>query len=186
MFKAQIRKQSLQQRNSLTESDRAGLSRKLLEGFKTLDFSKTKSIHVFLPIAVKKEPNTFLMIDWLLQYHPEIEIIVPKTDFESNGMSHHVYLAKEDLILNAYQIPEPKTAKLTNTQPDMVLVPLLAFDKRGYRIGYGKGFYDRFLQNLQTQKIGLSFFDAITEINDVHLYDVRLDKCITPRGIVEF
>lgn len=186
MFKAQIRKQALQQRNSLTESDCVILSQKLLEGFKTLDFSKIKSVHVFLPIVVKKEPNTFLMIDWLLRYHPDIEIIVPKADFESHGMSHHTYLGKEDLILNAYQIPEPKAAKLTSTKPDMVLIPLLAFDRRGYRVGYGKGFYDRFLQNLQTQKIGLSFFDAVTEINDVHLNDVRLDKCITPKRIEEF
>ena len=69
--------------------------------------------------------------------------------------------------------------------PDMVLVPLLAFDKKGYRVGYGKGFYDRFLQNIETQKIGLSLFEVIDEINDVHLNDIRLDKCITPNGIVK-
>ncbi len=186
MNKPQIRKQALQQRNLLTEEDCARLSQKLLEGFKTLDFLKIKSVHVFLPIQVKKEPDTFLLINWLRENHPEIEIIIPKADFESNLMSHHRYSGKEDLANNHYHIPEPKDAKLTTTKPDMVLVPLLAFDLKGYRVGYGKGFYDRFLQNLSTQKIGLSFFDAITEINDVHLNDVRLDKCITPNGIIEF
>ena len=70
--------------------------------------------------------------------------------------------------------------------PDLVIVPLLAFDKKGYRVGYGKGFYDRFLQNSKTLKIGLSFFAPTEEIIDVHLNDVRLDKCITPAGIIEF
>ncbi|MES2651152.1 MAG: 5-formyltetrahydrofolate cyclo-ligase [Bacteroidota bacterium] len=186
MNKNQLRQQALQQRNSLTVGDCATLSQKLLEGFKTLDFSKIKSVHTFLPIVAKKEPDTFLIIDWLQEYHPDIEIIVPKADFESHMMSHHRYIGKDDLMNNHYHIPEPQTAKLTNTKPDLVLVPLMAFDQKGYRVGYGKGFYDRFLQNLETQKIGLSFFDAITEINDVHLNDIRLDKCITPNGIIEF
>jgi 5-formyltetrahydrofolate cyclo-ligase len=68
----------------------------------------------------------------------------------------------------------------------MVLVPLLAFDRQGFRVGYGKGFYDRFLQNLSTLKIGLSFFDADEDIDDVHAYDIQLDQCITPNKIVTF
>ncbi len=186
MTKSELRKQALQQRNSLSEKDCAVLSQKLLEGFKTLDFSNIKSVHVFLPIVIKKEPNTFLIIDWLRESHPEIEIIVPKADFASNLMSHHTYEGKGDLLNNHFDIPEPTSGKLSLASPDMVIVPLLAFDKKGYRVGYGKGFYDRFLQNLSAQKIGLSFFDAVTEINDVHLHDVRLDKCITPNGIMEF
>ncbi len=186
MNKNEARKQALQQRNSLTDLDCALLSQKLLEGFKTLDFSKIKSIHVFLPIVSKKEPDTFLLIAWLQEDHPEIEIIVPKADFDSGLMSHYHYEGKEDLASNRFNILEPQNAKRATTAPDMVLVPLLAFDLKGNRAGYGKGFYDRFLQNLRTQKIGLSFFDAVTEINDVHLNDVRLDKCITPNGIIEF
>ncbi|MEJ5993854.1 5-formyltetrahydrofolate cyclo-ligase [Pedobacter sp. Du54] len=186
MNKAQIRKQALQQRLLLSEEDCVFLSQKLLEGFKTLDFSKIKCVHVFLPIAAKREPDTFLLIDWLQEHHPEIEISVPKTDFVSNLMERYLYLGKEDLVNNHFHIPEPQRAKKTTTLPDMVLVPLLAFDLKGHRVGYGKGFYDRFLQDLPAQKIGLSFFDAATEINDVHLHDVRLDKCITPNGIIEF
>lgn len=186
MTKKEIRNKALQQRKLLTDDECLRLSQKLLEGFKTLNFSKINSVHVFLPIHVKKEPDTFLLIDWLRENHPEIEIIVPKADFESNLMSHHSYVERADLVNNHFNIPEPKSAKITTTMPDMVLVPLLAFDLKGYRVGYGKGFYDRFLQNLTAQKIGLSFFDAITEINDVHLNDVRLDKCITPNGIIEF
>ena len=186
MDKVQIRQRALQQRNSLSNVDYVVLNYKLLEGFKALDFSKINSIHVFLPMLAKKEPNTFLLIEWLQENYPQIEIIVPKADFDSSLMRSYQYLSKQDLAFNSYHIPEPNHAQETTTIPDIVLVPLLAFDLNGHRVGYGKGFYDRFLQNTTAQKIGLSFFDAVTEINDVHLNDIRLDKCITPSGIIDF
>lgn len=186
MRKADLRKQALKQRNSLSEAELAELNKKLLERFKTLDFSNIRSLHIFLPILRHKEPNTFLLIDWLLEKHPEIKVIVPKADFESNLMSHFHYRGPSDLATNQFDIPEPQNAEAFNGSPDMVVVPLLAFDSRGYRVGYGKGFYDRFLDGLDTKKIGLSFFDATEEINDVHLNDIRLDKCITPERIIDF
>lgn len=186
MHKADLRKQALKQRNSLSEAELAKLNEKLLERFKTLDFSNIKSLHIFLPILRHKEPNTFLLIDWLLEKHPEINVVVPKADFESNLMSHFHYRGPADLANNHFDIPEPQNAEAFNGSPDMVIVPLLTFDERGYRVGYGKGFYDRFLDGLETQKIGLSFFDASEQINDVHLNDIRLDKCITPERIIDF
>lgn len=186
MLKADLRKLALAQRNALSEAELSELNKKLLERFKTLDFSTANSIHFFLPILRHKEPNTFLMIDWLLATHPEIKVIVPKADFESNLMSHFHYKSPGDLTLSSYGIPEPQSAEMFKGVPDMVIVPLLAFDRAGYRVGYGKGFYDRFLENIQTQKIGLSFFDAVEQINDVHLNDIRLDKCITPNRIIDF
>ena len=95
------------------------------------------------------------------------------------------FLDKADLVTNHYHIPEPQKAKPFVGIPDMVIVPLLAFDEKGYRVGYGKGFYDRFLQNISTQKIGLSFFDGLQKLMIVHLNDIRLDKCITPNRIIE-
>jgi 5-formyltetrahydrofolate cyclo-ligase len=186
MLKSQIRKQALQQRNALTAEELTLLSNQLLGQFKKLDLSTIKSIHIFLPIIVKKEPDTFLIIDWLEKHHPHIEIVVPKADFDSSLMNHFTYAGRDALLHNHYNIPEPQNAKPFIGTPDMAIIPLLAFDLEGYRVGYGKGFYDRFLQNLNTQKIGLSFFDAVGKINDVHLNDIRLDKCITPNGIVEF
>ncbi|MFI5451517.1 5-formyltetrahydrofolate cyclo-ligase [Pedobacter sp. UC225_61] len=186
MLKSALRKQVLQQRKNLSEEEITSLNKKLLAQFKKLDLSNIKTLHIFLSIIHQKEPDTFLLIEWLQKNHPEIQIIVPKADFNSSLMSHYHYSDKNDLRNNHYHIPEPQQAKPFNGIPDMVIVPLLAFDERGYRVGYGKGFYDRFLQNISTQKIGLSFFDAVTEINDVHLNDIRLDKCITPNKITEF
>ena len=186
MLKSALRKKALNQRNALTEYDLFALNEKLLTQFKKLELSNVKSLHIFLPIIHQKEPDTFLIIDWLQQQYPEIEIVVPKADFKTSIMSNHSYIGKQDLINNHYHIPEPQKAKPFNGTPDMVIVPLLAFDTKGYRVGYGKGFYDRFLEGLNTEKIGLSFFDAVEEINDVHLNDIRLDKCITPTAIIDF
>ena len=184
--KLTLRKEALTKRDAMTEQELTAQNVKLLKQFKTLDLTEIKVIHLFLPIEERREPNTFLMIDWLRANHPEITIVVPKADFVLNLMSQHVYDGKDNLQHNAYQILEPKGDKLFLGIPDLVLIPLLAFDKRGYRVGYGKGFYDRFLENIATQKIGLSFFDAAEEIIDVHLNDIKLDKCITPNGIIEF
>ena len=186
MNKSTIRKEALSKRKALSEQELGALNEKLLSQFKTLDFSKVNSIHIFLPIISKQEPNTFLLIDWLQEYYPEMKIIVPKANFDTNLMSNHVFTNKANLITNHYDIPEPKVGNEFLETPDMVMVPLLAFDKKGYRVGYGKGFYDRFLQNISTQKIGISFFDATEEIIDVHLNDIRLDKCITPNGVIKF
>ncbi|RZL51040.1 MAG: 5-formyltetrahydrofolate cyclo-ligase [Pedobacter sp.] len=186
MLKSELRKQAIAQRNALTEDELVKLNQSLLSQFKTIDLSTIKSIHIFLPILKQKEPDTFLIIDWLQTKHPAIEIVVPKADFESSLMSHYSYQGKQDLINNHYHIPEPQKAKPFNGLPDMVIVPLLAFDKKGFRVGYGKGFYDRFLQHIDTQKIGLSFFGATEQIIDVHLNDIRLDKCITPNQIYDF
>lgn len=186
MLKAELRKQALAQRNLLSADELSSLNQKLLQRFKTLDFSNIESIHLFLPIAHQKEPDTFLLIDWLQHQHPDIEIVVPKADFKSSLMSHYTYRSREDLLNNHYHIPEPQQAQPFDGNVDMVIVPLLAFDESGYRVGYGKGFYDRFLQNSNAQKIGLSFFGPTSKIIDVHLNDIKLDKCITPDGIITF
>jgi len=186
MLKAEIRKQALKDRLLLNEETYQGLNKSLLKQFKTLDFSKIRCIHIFLPITEKKEPDTFLLIGWLTKSHPEIKIIVPKADFDTALMTNHEYIGLQDLKQNTYQILEPQNGKLHQGEIDMVIIPLLAFDLKGYRAGYGKGFYDRFLQNINAQKIGLSLYPAIEKIDDVNEHDIRLDFCITPTGIIKF
>ncbi len=181
--KSTIRKQVLQQRKALLDDEFLSLNQLLLAQFKTLDFSGVSSIHVFLPIVKKREPDTFLMIDWLQQNHPKIHIVVSRANFEDHSMSHHPF-SKKDLKENSYHIPEPQTTTIFEGKIDMVLVPLLAFDQKGYRVGYGKGFYDRFLSGIKAQSVGISLFEVnLDEISDVHKDDVRLDLCLTPKQV---
>ena len=71
---------------------------------------------------------------------------------------------------------------------DLVIVPLLCFDKKGNRVGYGKGYYDRFLKQCRKDciKIGFSYFDPIDQVEDINKFDVKLDYGITPDAIYQF
>ena len=186
MNKAAIRKQASARRKVLSEEEVARLSKGLLEQFSRIDFSTMHVVHLFLPIAEKREPDTFMLIRWLKMSYPDIQIIVPKADFETSLMTHHVYRGEEDLQKNLFNILEPVAEEQFTGKIDLVVVPLLAFDRRGYRVGYGKGFYDRFLETHDTLKVGLSFFESVDIITDIHANDVRLDLCITPDQTIYF
>jgi 5-formyltetrahydrofolate cyclo-ligase len=69
-----------------------------------------------------------------------------------------------------------------------VFIPLLAFDKSGHRVGYGAGYYDRFLSKCKPDclKVGLSFFEPVDEISDADEFDVKLNHCVTPSKIWTF
>ena len=71
---------------------------------------------------------------------------------------------------------------------DVVFVPLLIFDLQGQRVGYGKGYYDRFLGQCKKEviKIGLSFFEPVATIEDLNPYDIPLDYGVTPNGTFTF
>jgi 5-formyltetrahydrofolate cyclo-ligase len=71
---------------------------------------------------------------------------------------------------------------------DIILIPLLVFDKFGNRVGYGKGIYDRILNQLNNDclKIGLSFFEVSKENIQVNFYDQSLDYCQTPEKLYKF
>lgn len=186
MTKAEIRKIELARRKALSVEQVELMSRALLEQFKELDFSEVSTVHIFLPIEEKREPDTFLFVEWLADAYPSIKIIVPKADFETALMSHHIYEGKEDLQKNMYNILEPQRSGVYSGEIDLVVVPLLGFDLKGYRVGYGKGFYDRFLTGIETRKIGLSFLGPVESIDDVHAQDIRLDLCITPDRVYNF
>ena len=90
---------------------------------------------------------------------------------------------------NEYNISEPVDGiEVPINKLQVVFVPLLAFDKTGNRVGYGKGFYDKFLSecNSDVIKIGLSFFESEVLISDVFEGDVKLDYCVTPKSVFDF
>ncbi|CAM3327320.1 5-formyltetrahydrofolate cyclo-ligase [Aequorivita lipolytica] len=142
--------------------------------------------HIFLSISSKKEVNTEYVMH-ILQGKDK-SIVVSKADFNSGEMMH--YLLQENTVLKTskYGIPEPVAGiEISPKMLEVVFVPLLAYDQKGHRVGYGKGFYDRFLEKCSANTIfvGLSFFDPETEIFS-EANDVPLDFCITPKNILDF
>ncbi|MCX2478478.1 5-formyltetrahydrofolate cyclo-ligase [Pedobacter sp. MC2016-15] len=186
MTKAEIRKQETARRKALTFEQVIYLSEKLLLQFTRLNFKDVNTIHLFLPIEEKNEPDTFLFIKWLKANFPAIKIIVPKADFRTSLLTHHPYQGEEELQKSLFNILEPVLDEQYTGKIDMVLVPLLAFDSRGYRVGYGKGFYDRFMEGLDALKVGISLFENVDIIADTHENDVKLDLCLSPDKIYDF
>lgn len=183
MTKQQLRQQYLAKRQQLTDEEYRDLNQQLRHQFQQLDLSGIRCIHLFLPIRERKEPDTFLIRDWLKANHPHIKAVLPKADFETNTMQSFADDDQLVLAINAYDIPEPISGTLVAIDEiDLVILPLLAFDQKGYRVGYGKGFYDRFTAQCKsgTKFIGLSFFDPVDSIDDINKYDVWMHGCLTP------
>lgn len=188
MTKQELRKTYYQKRLALKDAEYEQLSKLLCETFfKAIDVSSVDVLHSFLPIAKNREPNTWLIIKEVQLTYPDVKISIPKINHEDNMESY--YLDESKLELNAWGIPEPVEGTITDPSSiDMILVPLLAFDNEGHRVGYGKGYYDRFLKDCRkdARKIGLSFFPPEEKIVDTFSEDFRLDMAITPGKAYEF
>lgn len=143
--------------------------------------------HLFLTIEEQKEINTEYILQILAG--KDKEIVISKCDFATLGMTHFLLTDNTKIKKNNYNVPEPVDGlEVPDAKIDVVFVPLLAYDKQGNRVGYGKGFYDNFLSKCkpETIKIGLSFFPPEEKIEDVSETDVKLDFCVTPEEIIKF
>ena len=116
-------------------------------------------------------------------------MIIPKTDFENHRLENILLTEQTLLKKNDWGIVEPvEGIEVPESKIQIVFVPLLAYDTKGNRVGYGKGFYDGFLEKCSenTLKIGLSFFPPEEKISDVYETDIPLDYCVTPDKIFKF
>jgi 5-formyltetrahydrofolate cyclo-ligase len=189
MTKDQLRNLFIQKRNQLSQAEYKNFNQQLLQQFQQLDLSGIKCIHMFLPIQKRREPDTILIRDWLKINHPDIKIVYPQTNFANHTMLSFVDDADLNIENNGFDIPEPISGnRVAATEIDLILIPLLAFDKAGYRAGYGKGFYDRFMVTCKpsTRFIGISFFEPVDEITDINEFDIKMHQCITPDRIYDF
>lgn len=187
MDKKTIRKHFKELRQNLNENEIEDLSLQIANQIISLDIWDKTYFHLFLPIEEQKEINTEYVLQVLAGR--DKEIVVSQSDFETRKMTHFLLTENTKIKKNVYNIPEPVDGlEVPVTKIDVVFVPLLAFDSKGNRVGYGKGFYDLFLSECkpETLKIGLSFFESIDLIEDVFESDVSLNYCITPKKIYQF
>ena len=187
MFKKEIRLKYKELRNSLSENQIEELSLAIANEILSLPIWEKTYFHVFLPIEEQKEVNTEYLLHLLSG--KDKEICISKSDFESRKMTHFLLTDNTKIKKNEYNIPEPVDGiEVPSNKMEVVFIPLLAFDKQGNRVGYGKGFYDKFLAecNPNTIKIGLSFFEPEELILDVNPTDIQLNYCVTPNKIYEF
>ena len=188
MIKSELRKLYFQKRLSLKEQEYANFNYQITDQFfSNIDLSMINIIHTYLPIEKNKEPNTWLIIDKIKKEFPAVRISIPRV--RNNTLENFFFEGIHQLEKNAWGILEPKEGMPTDVKKiDMVIVPLLIFDENGNRVGYGKGFYDKFLSLCKPscKKIGFSFFEATLNIDGISQHDIPLDSVITPKGVKHF
>ncbi len=143
-----------------------------------------QSCHVFLPIQKNNEPDTWPLIEALDAL--KIKVMLSVSDFSDCTMAHFYYSPEVKFEQSKFHIPEPVNAEPADVFTiDVVFIPLLAADKQGNRIGYGKGFYDRLLAEMPENvlKVGLNLAPLFDAFNFAASHDIKLDYCITPHEI---
>lgn len=187
MNKTTLRKKYKELRKQLSEEQLEEMSLAIANKILQLPIWELTYFHVFLPITEQNEVNTEFILHALAG--KDKEIIVSKADFETRTMTHFLLTDNTKIKKNEYNIPEPVDGiEVPSHKIDVVFVPLLAYDKKGNRVGYGKGFYDKFLTECKPDviKIGLSFFEPEEIIADVFEADVQLNYCVTQNSIHSF
>jgi 5-formyltetrahydrofolate cyclo-ligase len=187
MLKKELRTKYKALRKELTEIEIEEKSLAIANALLSLPIWDKTYFHIFLPIVEHKEVDTEFILHLLSG--KDKEILISKSDFETRDMIHFLLTDNTRIKKNEYNIPEPIDGiEVPAAKIDVVFVPLLAFDKKGNRVGYGKGFYDKFLSECkpETIKIGLSFFEPEELISDVFEDDVLLDYCVIPSGVYTF
>jgi 5-formyltetrahydrofolate cyclo-ligase len=188
--KLSIRKYYKEQRNMLSEEVLKNISEKITKlFFDHFSLDKVSSIHIFLTISKLKEISTWEIIKKFDTQYPNIKIITSVCDFKTCEIQTVWLSPQTSIFLNDWGIPEPEEKKyFPENEIDIAIIPLLAFDETGNRVGYGKGFYDRFLAkcNPKMLKIGVSAYLPVAQITDIEPTDQKMDFCITAEKIYTF
>lgn len=190
MTKKELRKIYLKKRMELSEAEYRRLSAELCDKFfQAVKLRGIEVLHTFLPIKKHREVDTWLIISRLKKEFPAIKVSIPKINNQTADLDHYYFEDAAQLENNTWEIPEPVKGIPTPVENiDIVIVPLLAFDKHGHRLGYGRGFYDKFLAQCRPDclKIGLSFFDMEEKIDGIGDKDIPLSMIITPHHTLVF
>lgn len=186
MNKAQLRLAYYKKRRQLSELQVESESLKIANRCLGLPIWDGVFYHLFLSIPEKKEVDTSFLLTAL--QGKDKNIVLPKVAGKRD-LNHLLLTDTTELRISSLGIPEPVSGLAVRPdQLDVIFVPLLCFDTKGNRVGYGGGYYDRFLADCRpdAKKIGLSFFGPETELTNVEETDFRLDGCVTPERYFSF
>ncbi|MGG7552639.1 5-formyltetrahydrofolate cyclo-ligase [Chryseobacterium arthrosphaerae] len=186
MLKAELRKKYLQKRKALSHDEAFLLSEKIFQHFITYFKPKTgQKVHIFIPIEKFNEIDTQILIQYFLAQN--IRVYVPK--IVADKLINIEIFQDTVFETNSWGISEPVSNEDSGeTYFHYVITPLLYCDRKGNRVGYGKGFYDGLFQSISpdTKKIGVNYFDPDEYIDDVWENDIPLDYLVTPTEVLSF
>ena len=180
-----LRKSFKKQRSLLDINQVQGLSKRIFENLLELNIWDKSFYHLYLSNEINNEVETDEIINLLFMKNKRV--FVPKIlgkDLLNIEIDNNT-----NYFLNQLGIREPISSNQKDTSLlEVIFIPLLIFDKLGHRVGYGGGYYDKFLENIKEDvlKIGLSLFDPIDEIQDIEKHDISMDYIITPKRVYDF
>lgn len=188
MLKSELRKIYIAKQKSLSVENKNNLSQKIADNFfGNFSLENVQNLHIFISITQNVEIATNFIYEKIWREFSQIRTFVPRVC--GNELQHLQFTEKTELIKNSWQIFEPIGDEIFNEKLfDLVIIPLLCFDKKGFRVGYGKGFYDKFLSKCRKdcKKIGVSYFEPIDKISDVNEFDIKMDFVVSPIKITRF
>ena len=175
---------------ALSPTDVLKLDDLLLIQFQRLAFDDSAEwLLSYYPMIARVETDPYLFVRSMQLTLPHLQVAYPVTNTADCTMQAHYVDGETTIVENEFGIPEPVGSEAIDpSEIDVVFVPLLAFDQQGYRVGYGKGFYDRFLAQCRENviAIGFSYFDPVPKIDDANQFDIPLNYCVTPQQLYEF
>ncbi len=182
MNKKELREKYRSLRSELTVLEKDRLEDLVLIEFQKLQLNIPDVLMTYCPSHKLAEYDPVLVERYCSFRNPAVSFTYPVVNDE--GIMDAV-LADEgsDFVANRYGIDEPVGGEEVHPESiGMIFIPLLAYDTRGFRVGYGKGYYDRYLKRCTKDvlRIGFSFYEAEEMISDINEHDVEMDICITP------
>ena len=185
MDKILIRKKVLQKLRALSAIEKSQAESVMLESLKNWEiFKKAGVIHIF--ISKPDEPDTKSIIEycWSSGKIIAVPIVLPDTF----NLFHSEIKSFDDLVSGMHGTQEPSPERRIKINPksfDLVIVPGVAFDRQGGRVGHGKGYYDRFLELTSAFRLALAFDCQLLENVPTELHDITMNAILSESGIFE-
>jgi 5-formyltetrahydrofolate cyclo-ligase len=189
MTKQEARTLFKAQRQALTLQQQHRLVAQMLGHFEGLCKHQPHCLLSFMPMAELHEVPVFFFEEVLTDRWPALQVAYPRVDFVTGGMQAVVQSHSMHRQTASLGLAQPLGGQAVPADAiDLIFVPLLAIDAKGNRVGYGKGFYDRYLATCRpgTVTVGFSFFEALPQILNIDPWDVPLKYCVTPQQLYEF
>ncbi|MGY6561688.1 MAG: 5-formyltetrahydrofolate cyclo-ligase [Luteibaculaceae bacterium] len=187
MTKAELRKIFLEKRKQIPVEPN---SERIAQLILPLLPANAKVLQTFIPIEKKHEVNTWKIIEQVAALNTQTTWVAPVINPKNETLSFYPF-TKDNLELKSFGVLEPSTGNekpVQESEIDFWIIPLLACDTKGYRVGYGKGYYDKALKKAKTEAvfIGVSWFEPIEKIDDINEFDVPLHFLVTPTKLHKF
>lgn len=184
LSKKQLRAELLRQRSALNRDEFELYSKQVCNAvIESEEFNQAEVIHCYVPIISRNELNTFHILEESLSRGKKL--VVPRIKSGTTDLDH-VWLKSPDVLKpNKWGVPEPESGGMVDlSELQLILVPVVGCDVHRNRIGYGKGFYDRFLAEVTCPAFGLTFEQSVCPEIPIEQHDIKLDRIFTEKRII--